>query len=94
MPKDSIRTDKIEATDFTGDISRTLNDAMVTSMAECFAIQQGIMNVPIFNGKNMPVRDFIRDVTLTQAQHLGQSFAIKNILLVNRVEIEVSNDTA
>ena len=30
----------------------------------------------------------------TQAQHLGQSFAIKNILLVNRVEIEVINDTA
>ena len=32
--------------------------------------------------------------SLTQAQHIGQSFAIKNILLVIRVEIEVSNDTA
>ena len=32
--------------------------------------------------------------SLTQAQHLDQSFAIKNILLVNRVEIGVSNDTA
>ena len=32
--------------------------------------------------------------SLYQAQNLGQSFAIKNILLVNRVEIEVSNDTA
>ena len=32
--------------------------------------------------------------SLSQAKHLGQSFAIKNILLVNRVEIEVSNDTA
>ena len=32
--------------------------------------------------------------SLTQAQHLGQSFAIKNILSVNRVEMEVSNDTA
>ena len=32
--------------------------------------------------------------SLTQAQNLGQSFAIKNILLFNRVEIEVSNDTA
>ena len=31
--------------------------------------------------------------SLTQAQHVGKSFAIKNILLVNRVEIEVSNDT-
>ena len=32
--------------------------------------------------------------SLTQAQHLGQSFEIKNILLVNRVKIEVPNDTA
>ena len=32
--------------------------------------------------------------SLTEAQHLVQSFAIKNILLVNRVKIEVSNDTA
>ena len=32
--------------------------------------------------------------SVTRAQHLGQSFAIKNILLVNRVEIEVSKDTA
>ena len=32
--------------------------------------------------------------SLTQAQHLGQPFAIKNILLVSRVEIEVINDTA
>ena len=31
--------------------------------------------------------------SLTQAQHLGQSFAFKNILLVNGVEIEVFNDT-
>ena len=32
--------------------------------------------------------------SLTQAQHLGQSFAIKNILLVFRFKIEVLNDTA
>ena len=31
--------------------------------------------------------------SLTQAQHLGQSFAIKNILLVNRVKMKVLNDT-
>ena len=62
MPKDKTGT-----TDFTGDISRTLNDAMVTSMAECFAIQQGIMNVPIYNGKNMPVRDFMQDVVNGEA---------------------------
>ena len=40
----------------------TLSDTIVTSMAECFAIQQGEMNIPTFNGKNMPVRDFIQDV--------------------------------
>ena len=32
--------------------------------------------------------------SLTQAQYHGQSFAFKNILLVNRVEIEILNDTA
>ena len=62
MPKDNTRPDKTGTTGFTIDISRTLNDAMVTSMAECFVIQHGIMNVRIFNGKNMPVRDFIQDV--------------------------------
>ena len=31
--------------------------------------------------------------SLVQPQHLGQSFAINNILLVNRVETEVINDT-
>ena len=55
MHKDNTQSDKTGTTDFTGDISRTLKDAMVTSMAECFAILQEMMNVPIFNGKNMPV---------------------------------------
>ena len=32
--------------------------------------------------------------SLTKTLYLGQSFAIKNILSVNAVEIEVSNDTA
>ena len=32
--------------------------------------------------------------SLTQAQHPDQYFSIKNIPLVNRVEIEVINDTA
>ena len=59
MPKDQTNT---ETSRFNGDVNRTLNDAMMTSMAECFAIQQGIMNIPTFDGKNMPVRDFIQDI--------------------------------
>ena len=64
MPRDKNSTthDKTQGGEFTGNISRTLSDAMVTSMAECFAIQQGVMNIPTFNVKNMPVRDFIQDV--------------------------------
>ena len=31
-------------------------------MAECFAIQQGVMNISICDGKNIPVRDFIQYV--------------------------------
>ena len=30
--------------------------------------------------------------SLTRAQQIGQSFAIKNILFINRVKIEVIND--
>ena len=62
MLQENSRSDQTGTTDFTGDISRTLNDAMVIPMAECFSIQQGIINIPISNGKNMPGRDFIQDV--------------------------------
>ena len=37
-------------------------------MAECFAMQQGAMDIPIFDGKNMSVSDFIEDIIT------GQSF--------------------
>ena len=59
MSKDQTNT---ETSRFGADVNRTLNDAMMTSMAECFAIQQGITNIPTFDGKNMPVRDFIQDI--------------------------------
>ena len=57
MPHDKNSTthDKKQGREFTGNISRTLSDAMVTSMAEYIAIRQGVMNIPTFNGKNMPV---------------------------------------
>ena len=41
-------------------------------MAECFAMQQAIMNIPIYSGKNMPVSDFIVDIII------GQSFVPAN----------------
>lgn len=34
--------------------------AMMTSMAECVAIQQRAGNIPTYDKKNMPVRDFIQ----------------------------------
>ena len=56
MPqKNNITHDKTQGVEFTGNISCTLSDAMVTSMAECFAIQQGVMNIPTFNGKTCPL---------------------------------------
>ena len=60
--KNNTTNDKTQGEEFTRNISRTLSDAMVTPMAEFFAIQQGVLNIPTFNGKNMPVRDFIQDV--------------------------------
>ena len=35
---------------------------MIRLKIECFAIQQGIINVLVFDGENKPVRDFIKDV--------------------------------
>ena len=49
--KNSTTRDKTQGGEFIGNISRTLSDAMVTSMAEYFAIQQGIMNIPILTVK-------------------------------------------
>ena len=59
--KNNSTHDKSQGRESTGGISRNLNDATVTSMAECFAVQQGIINIPTFNGKNMPLKDFIQD---------------------------------
>ena len=41
---------------------KTLDESMIRSMIECFSIQQGIINVPVLDDENMPVRDFIEDV--------------------------------
>ena len=60
--KNNKTHDKSQGGDFTGNISRILSDAMVTSMANCLGIQQGVMSISTFNRKNMTVRDFIQDV--------------------------------
>lgn len=41
---------------------QAITDAMLTSMGECMALQQALMHVPNFNGKNMPLKSFIEDV--------------------------------
>ena len=53
------RIKETQSREFTNDISRDPKDAMIELMAECFTMQQGDMNIPIFDGKNMPVSDFI-----------------------------------
>ena len=40
----------------------SVTNAMMTSMAECFALQHGTLNIPFFNGKNIPLKDFLQDV--------------------------------
>ena len=59
---------KTQSRIFIDDISCDPKDAVIKLMAECFAMQQGVMNIPIFDGKNMPVSDFIKDIIT------GQSF--------------------
>ena len=51
---------------FIDDISCDPKDAMIKLMAECFAMHQEVMNIPIFDGKNMPVSDFIEDIITGQ----------------------------
>lgn len=41
---------------------QAITDAMLTSMGECMALQQALIHVPNFNGKNMPLKSFIEDV--------------------------------
>jgi hypothetical protein len=38
------------------------SNAMMTSMAECFTLQHSTLNIPHFDGKNMPLKDFLQDV--------------------------------
>ena len=48
---------------FIDDISCDPKDALIKLMAECFDMQQGVIKIPIFDGKNMPVSDFIEDIS-------------------------------
>ena len=51
---------------FMDEISCDPKEAMINLMAECFAMQQGVMNIPILDDKNMPVSDFIEDIITGQ----------------------------
>ena len=53
---------------FMDDISCDPKGVMIKLMAECGDMQQGVMNIPMFDSKNMPVSDFIDDIIN------GQSF--------------------
>ena len=52
---------------FIDDISCDPKDAMIKLIAECFAMQKEVMNIPIFDGKNMPVSDFLKDIITEQS---------------------------
>ena len=58
----NFRTDDNQAREVISNFTHTLDESIRRSMIECFTIQQGIINVPVFDGENMPVRDFIEDV--------------------------------
>ena len=62
QPRDDFRRDDNQAHEVISNFTHTLDESMIRSMIECFSIQQGIINVPVFDGENMPVRDFIEDV--------------------------------
>ena len=66
--QEKIILEETQSRKFIDEIWCDPQDAMIKLMAEFFAMQQEIMDIPIFDGKNMPVRDFIEDIIT------GQSF--------------------
>ena len=36
--------------------------AMMTSMAECFTLQHSTLNIPFYDGKNIPLKNFLQDI--------------------------------
>lgn len=51
-----------ETANTSASASLSVTNAMMTSMAECFALQHGTLNIPFFNGRNIPLKDFLQDV--------------------------------
>ena len=41
---------------------QTITDALLTTMGECMAVQQALLHIPVYDGKNMPLKTFIQDV--------------------------------
>ena len=43
------------------------NSALMISMAQTMAMQAAITSIPVFDGKNIPLKDFIQDIRNTDA---------------------------
>lgn len=41
---------------------QTITDAILTSMGETMALQQALLQVPSFDGKNRPLKSFLQDI--------------------------------
>lgn len=39
-----------------------ITDAMLNTMGECMAVQQALLHIPPYDGKNMPLKTFLQDV--------------------------------
>lgn len=41
---------------------QNVTDALLTTMGECMALQLGLLHIPSYDEKNMPLKKFIHDV--------------------------------
>lgn len=41
---------------------QNITEAMLNTMGECMAVQQALLHIPIYDGKNMPLKTFLQDV--------------------------------
>lgn len=39
-----------------------ITEALITTMGESMALQQGLLHIPTFDGRNMQLKEFIQDV--------------------------------
>ena len=47
-----------------------VSNAMMTSMAQCITLQHSTLNIPFYDDKNIPLKNFLQDIRKAQSLFL------------------------